>query len=93
METVTSLDLDSFLLAFSRFTNLRGAVDTVYSDNGSTFKAAADKLPALLGSTELHNSLRKNCINWVFLPPICQQPGRKLGNCGEIVEEGLNFCY
>ena len=28
VEIVTSLDLNSFLLAFSRFTNLRGAVDT-----------------------------------------------------------------
>ena len=31
-EVVTSIDLDSFLLAFSRFTNLRGAVDPFYSD-------------------------------------------------------------
>ena len=29
VEVVTSLDLSSFLLAFSRFTNLRRAVDTV----------------------------------------------------------------
>ena len=27
VELVTSLDLDSFLLAFSRFTNLRGAIE------------------------------------------------------------------
>ena len=69
VEIVTSLDLHSFLLVFSRITNLRGAVDPVYSNNESTFKAAADKLPALLDSTELHNSLRKRCINWVFVPP------------------------
>ena len=30
VEVVTNLDLNSFLLAFSRFTNLRGAVDTIY---------------------------------------------------------------
>ena len=75
MEIVISLDFDSFLLAFSRFTNLRGAVDTVYSDYGSTFKAAADKLPALLGSTELHYSLRKKCTNWVFIPPYASSQG------------------
>ena len=75
VEIVSSLDLDSFLLAFSRFTNLRGAVNTVYSDNGRTFKAAADKLPSLLGSTELHNSLRKKCINWVFIPFASSQGG------------------
>ena len=56
VEIVTSLDLNSFLLAFSRFTNLRGAVDTMYSDNGSTFVAAADILPTLLSLTDFHNS-------------------------------------
>ena len=56
VEIVTSLDLNSLLLAFSRFTNLRGAVDTMYSDNGSTFVAAADILPTLLSSTDFHNS-------------------------------------
>ena len=63
VELVTSLDLDSFLLTFSRFTNLRGAVDTIYSDNASTFRAASDELPALLGSTRFHNSLRKSNTN------------------------------
>ena len=33
VELVTSLDLNSFLLAFSHFTNLCGAVDTIFSDN------------------------------------------------------------
>ena len=56
VELVTSLDLDSFLLAFSRFTNLRRAVDTIYSDNASTFRAASDKLPVLLGSKGFYNS-------------------------------------
>ena len=41
VELVTSLDLNNFLLAFTRFTNLRGAVDTIYSDNASTFCAAS----------------------------------------------------
>ena len=54
VEVVTSLDLDSFQLAFSCFTNLRGAVDTIYSDNGSTFRAASERLPDLLDSTEFH---------------------------------------
>ena len=41
VEVVTSLDLNSFLFVFSCFTNVRGAVDTFYSDNASTFCAAA----------------------------------------------------
>ena len=56
VELVTSLDLNSFLLAFTRFTNLRGSVETIYSDNASAFCAASDQLPKLLSSTEFHNA-------------------------------------
>ena len=55
MELVTSLDFNNFLMAFTRFTNLRGSVDTVYSHNGSTFCAAADQLHKMLGSNEFQN--------------------------------------
>ena len=58
VEIVISLDLNEFLLAFSLFTNFRGAVYTVYSNNGSTFYAAADRLSFLLGSMEFCNSRR-----------------------------------
>ena len=75
VEIVTSLDLNSFLLAFSRFTNLRGNVDTMYSDNGSTFRAAADRLPSLLQSNVFQNSLRKKGVNWVFIPPYSPSQG------------------
>ena len=75
VEIVTSLDLNSFLLAFSRFTNLRGAVDTMYSDSGSTFAVAADILPTLLSSTDFHKSLRKRSINWVEIPPYTPSQG------------------
>ena len=34
VELVTSLDLNSFVLAFSRFVDLRGPVSSFYSDNG-----------------------------------------------------------
>ena len=75
VEVVTSLDLNSFLLAFSRFTNLRGAVDTFYSDDASTFCAAADRLPELLSSIEFQNSLRKSDINWIKIPPYSSSQG------------------
>ena len=75
VEVVTSLDLNSFLLAFARFTNLRGSVDTMYSDNGSTFCAAADKLPSLLSSPEINSSLRKRNINWIKIPPYSPSQG------------------
>ena len=50
VELVSSLDVNSFMLAFSRFMNLRGAMDTMFADNGSTFKAAAQQLPSLLST-------------------------------------------
>ena len=75
VELVTSLDLNNFLLAFTRFTNLRGAVDTIYSDNASTFCAASDHLPKLLSSTEFHNAMRKSNIIWRKIPPYAPSQG------------------
>ena len=69
VEIVTSMDLNNFILAFSRFTNLRGPVDTFFSDNGKTFCAAEKQLPQIIDSTEFHNSLRHRGINWVRIPP------------------------
>ena len=68
VEVVTGLDLNNFLLAFSQFTYLRGAVDTMYADKGSTFCTTAEQISMLLVSTEFHNSLRKRNINWVRIP-------------------------
>ena len=47
---------------------MRRAVDTIFSDNGSKFCSAADKLPSLLGSTEFHNSLVKRNAIWSRIP-------------------------
>ena len=60
--------LQSFLLPW--FTDLRGPVSTIYSDNGTTFQAAAKVLPKWLESTELKNSLCKKGIDWEFIPPM-----------------------
>ena len=48
VEVVTELDLNNFILAFSRFINLRGPIDTLFSDNGKSFCAAEKQLPLLL---------------------------------------------
>ena len=53
VELVTSLDLSNFIMAFSRFVDLRGSVSSMYSDNGTTFKAAAHVLPELLQADKL----------------------------------------
>ena len=89
VEIVTSLDLNNFLLAFSRFTNLRGAVNTVYSDNGSTFCAAAEQLPKLINSTDLHNSLRKRNINWVKIPSYAPSQGGSWESMVKLIKNSL----
>ena len=78
VELVTSLSLSEFLLAFTRFCDLRGPVSTIYSDNGSTFQAASKRLPELLESREFQNSLRKEGIDWELFP-LCPSPRWCLG--------------
>ena len=67
VELVTSLSLSEFVLAFNRFSDLRGPVSKIYSDNGTTFQAASKSLPSLL-CTGLKTSLRKREIFWEFIP-------------------------
>jgi len=71
---VTSLDLNSFLLAFSRFTNLRGGIEVSV---GQCFDIlpVAERLPSLLESTEFHNYHRKRNVNWVKIPPHAPSQG------------------
>ena len=58
-------------------------MDTVFSDNGSTFCAASEQLPKLLQSTEFHNALRKSNINWTRIPPYAPGQG---GSCESMVK-------
>ena len=90
VELVTSLDVNSFLLAFFRFTNLRRAVDTIYSDNSSTVCAAADGLPKLFGSTEFQNLLQKNKINWIKIPPYAPSEGESWEIIVKLIISALN---
>ena len=53
LEVVRSLQVDDFLLAFSRFAARRNRPDNIISDNATTFHAAAKELD----------------IEWSFIPP------------------------
>ena len=75
VEIVTALTLKEFLLAFSRFNDVRGKIDCIVSDNGTTFQAAAKILPTLLSAPEFRNSLRKKGISWEFIPPYAPAQG------------------
>ena len=75
VELVTSLDLTNFILAFSRFVDIRGPVSSFYSDNGSTFKATAHILPELLQSKGLQSFCQQQSISWEFIPPYSPAQG------------------
>ena len=55
LELTPSLEVKDFLLAFSSFTARRGMPSNIYSDNGTTFVAAAKMLPD---------------IKWEFITPL-----------------------
>ena len=75
VEVVTSLSLKDFLVAFSRFNDVRGKVEVIFLDNGSSFQAASKALPDLLKSPELRNSLREKGIRLEFIPPYAPAQG------------------
>ena len=75
VEIPTSLSLKEFLLAFSRFNDVRGKLEVIYSDNWFTFQAASKAIPKLLQSSELKNLLCEKRIWWEFIPSYAPAQG------------------
>ena len=70
LEVAYSLDTDSFLGAFSRFTSRRGVPKIVVSDNGTNLTAAEKELKLMLDELNQETIERKHReIKWKFLPP------------------------
>ncbi|XP_076396728.1 uncharacterized protein LOC143265929 [Megachile rotundata] len=77
IEIVSDLTTEGFLSAFRRFIGRRAIPSHVYSDNGTNFVGANNKLRelnALFGSEQFQDdvgnfAVRKN-INWHFNPPL-----------------------
>ena len=68
LEVVTDLTVETFLLAFRRFTGRRSLPQIVVSDNASTYLAAADELKQLLQSKHLTEELGRKGVQWQFIP-------------------------
>ena len=64
LEVVTDLTVETFLLAFRRFTGHRSLPQIVVSDNASTYLAAADELQQLLQSEHLTEALGRKSVQW-----------------------------
>ena len=67
LELVESLDIESFIRAFRRFTSRRGLPNSILSDNAKTYKAAAKEVSKLLRSQRLHDYMKDNSVKWKFI--------------------------
>jgi len=65
------LDTDSFLNAFTRFTNTRGVPKEMVSDNGTNFVGAVNELKELVGQLDkdkIQRTTAQTGIKWKFNP-------------------------
>ena len=66
LELLHSLETDEFMRSLIRFVARRGRPRIIYSDNGSTFKAAAKLINLINKDEKINNYLAKNSIEWKF---------------------------
>ena len=78
IEVTSSLDTDSFINALRRFISLRGNPSSVYSDNGSNFRAGEQELRTAIedwNQRAICEFLRLKNISWKFNPPYASHMG------------------
>ena len=66
LDLLPSLETSKFLTSLKGFIARRGRPRVIYSDNGSTFKAAADWLRKAMKDEKFHTCLSKLDIAWRF---------------------------
>lgn len=80
LEVVSSLSLEAFIAAFSRFVSRRGLPSLMRSDNGTNFVGANKHLKELndfliQNQYTLADSLKRRNITWLFNPPSAPHMG------------------
>ena len=68
IEVVSDLTVQTFLLAFRRFSSRKSLPSIMISDNASTFLAAAEDLQKLFESETLQRELGRHNVTWRFIP-------------------------
>ena len=68
LEVVTDLTVDTFLLAFRRFSSRKNLPKKIISDNASTYLAAAEELQRMFNSDTLKEALESQNVTWQFIP-------------------------
>ena len=66
LDLLPSLETSKFLTSLKGFIARRGRPQVIYSDNGSTFKAAADWMSKVMKDEKFQNQLTQNDIAWRF---------------------------
>ena len=67
LELTPNLTVESFLLAFRRFTSRRGLPATLMSDNGKTFRGSSKEIVKIARSKEVFRYLAINGVSWRFI--------------------------
>ena len=67
LELTAGLNVETFLLAFRRFTSQRGLPATLLSDNANTFKSASKEIRSVARSTEVSQYLTNQQTMWKFI--------------------------
>ena len=69
LELLTSLDTQTFMLAFRRFVAVRGNCTLLRSDNGTNFVGAKNQEDNCIDANTLRADLESRGCTWHFLPP------------------------
>ena len=69
LECAYAMDVDSFMLAFQRFTNRRGTPSEMISDNGKNFVGAVRDLISAWDQQSMQTKLARRGVRWRFNPP------------------------
>ena len=97
LEVVSDLSVDTFLLAFRRFSSRKSLPRKMISDNASTFLAAAEDIQKLLQSDTLKETLERQNVTWEFIPKRAPWYGgfweRMIGLTKQAVKKTLGRAY
>lgn len=69
IDVAMNLSTESFIAALERFVARRGRPESIYSDNGTNFKGAANQLEKLCNDSDVQDDLTSKRIRWHFIPP------------------------
>ena len=78
LEMACALDIDSFLEAFTRFSNRRETPEELWSDNATNFVGANKELRDSIrdwNQTNIQSSLARRGVTWKFNPPAASHQG------------------